>query len=213
MSLLQLLPHIVFCESLFYPKFPVSSPQFSTIQLLKIMQSSHALSLQAYSNVSKSKPSLPLCTSPTCDESDDALEIALFILDHASNKQVPAAPPPVQKTISDWRASVKCNNNNNKASRSRTKNHPDSRRNPVHHDSSAQSPRKQAPTQKSWSYAEDCLIAHVFSALKPDTQHAYLAQKLPNRSWVDARARFRYLCSVRKGSSKRSLKVQTSGTK
>lgn len=176
------------------------------------MHPSHALSLQAYSDVSKSKPSLTSSTSPSCDESDDALEIALFILDHASNKQVPPAPPSVQKTITDWRASVKTN----KPTRSRTnKSPPQSCPISVQRASSpAQSLRKPNSTHhKSWSYAEDCLIAHVFSALKPHSQHAYLAHKLPNRSWSDARSRFHYLCTLRKASTKPPHAVQTSGAK
>lgn len=45
-----------------------------------------------------------------------------------------------------------------------------------------------------WSIAEDRIIAHVFTGVRPEMQRRELARLLPKRSWHETRVRFRTLC-------------------
>lgn len=176
------------------------------------MQTSRASSLQAYSNVSGSKTTASSGTSLGYEESDDALDIALYILDQTPAKEAPPPPPCVHNMLTEWRANLKnvcvCNTPNDYSG------FRPSRR----HDSSSHSIDKPSRNTKPWSYAEDCVLAHTFSAVTPDAQRAHLTRNLPKRSWKDARARFHYLCTMREAPKKHRLKHRlkhqsTSGTK
>lgn len=177
------------------------------------MQSARTSPVTLSSTTASSDPSSAVTNvSRACDDPDDALDIALYMLDQeCSGERAPAVPPPppcVHELITEWRARMNDTCGRNSVERS-------SEPRPARRCSSS-SPRtgpNGGDRPKPWSYAEDCVLAHAFSAVTPNAQRAHLVQKLPGRSWNDARARFHYICTVRNAPRTRQSKIWCSGMK